>query len=174
MLHLLCSSQTLSGRERPFVLRSVCAMAAVSLFWTQIKLCPHALQFVYLKEAFSPSLDEKISVLVQARCLALSCGICAALLTEEYAVGPACAKHCIAAPVPRWRAAVLLDAMPGALLSRSSLPEMRTCQTQLDASCCPSAAVAALGARIQVKPLLQAFGNDNQLNVNYACMPAWG
>ena len=48
------------------------------------------------------------------------------------------------------------------------------CKTKLDASCCPSAAVMRLRARTQINPLLQAFGNENQLNVNYACMPAWG
>ena len=53
-------------------------MAAVSLFVRHIKLCSSALQFVYLKEAFSPSLDEKISVLVQARCLTLSRSNCIA------------------------------------------------------------------------------------------------
>ena len=105
-------SPTFLAGKRPSVPAVCLVMAAVSLVGVQIKLCSPALQFVYLKEAFSPSLDEKISVLVQARCSTLSCSsciaVCCCLLSEEQAGGPACAKRCIAAPVPCWRAAALL------------------------------------------------------------------
>lgn len=47
-----------------------------------------ALQFVYLKEAFSPSLDEQIAVLLKVTCLQfVSCLACKQLLTCLQAYG---------------------------------------------------------------------------------------
>ncbi len=117
-------------------------------------------QFVYLKESFSPSLDEKLSVLYEARaappcrfqprCAAWHCrqltngnGLC-------WFGGCDCASNSLH---PRFAWRIVQPSVRVLVADRAgSLP-------QGTPACCGPA---------------QAYGSEGRLIVNYACTPAWG